>query len=102
MGRAIIQDEFHGVHLPIERFWNARLLDKALEIHKAFAVTVDSVNLSICHRKGGRQTDGEPHDARSAIPATADGPCGEDEATLRLHALGSRFSHPYRPARSPA
>ena len=42
MGRAIIQDEFHGVHLPIERFWNDRLLDKALEIHKAFAVTVDS------------------------------------------------------------
>ena|SRR2546425_9741594 len=55
MGGAIVQDEGHRVHLAPERFGNDDLLEKGLEIHKAFARAAQAVDLAIGHREASKQ-----------------------------------------------
>ena len=47
MGRAIVQDEGHGVDLAPKRFRNDHLLHEGLEIDKTLPTAADPVDLSI-------------------------------------------------------
>ena len=55
MGGAIIQDEGHGLHLTAHGFGDNNLLDKGLEIDKAFAAPTGPTDLSIRDTQAGKQ-----------------------------------------------
>src|SRR5436853_433965 len=58
MGGPIVCDHFHRVHISLEGLWNDLLLNKTLEIYKAFAIPIDSIDLSVSHRQGSKQMQG--------------------------------------------
>src|SRR5712692_1402115 len=55
MRGTVVQDEGHRVDLSSQRFGNDFLLHKSLEIDKALALAASPIDLTISHRKSGKQ-----------------------------------------------
>ena len=58
VGRAIVQDERHGVDLATKRFRNDHLLHEGLEIDKTLPTAADPVDLCIGDGESGKQVAG--------------------------------------------